>query len=261
MIINNVGFNHCHDADFFIDRPNGSGDYLMLLLKTASIFTFDGKDLFVPEDTFFLYKKGTPQFYRCVEKSTFSNDWIHFKFEDDEEKEFLSYNIPYDVPIKMRNLNFLSFCVKSIAYENYSFNKNKKLNISIYMSLIFSKVEEQMCSSEEHINDNKFEMLSTIRNKIYSKPYEQRTISSTAHEVRMSCSAFQHLYKQQFNVSFVQDLIESRIEYAKVLLTTTNLTVTDISKQCGYRSYSHFERQFRRKMNVSPNQYKMQKKS
>lgn len=61
MIINNVGYNHCHDADFYIDRPNGSGDYLLLLLKTDSIFTLNGKDVKVNKNTFFIYKKDTPQ--------------------------------------------------------------------------------------------------------------------------------------------------------------------------------------------------------
>lgn len=53
MIIINVGYNHCHDADFFIDRPNGSGDYLLLLLKTNSIFNLNGKDVHVPMNSFF----------------------------------------------------------------------------------------------------------------------------------------------------------------------------------------------------------------
>ena len=58
MIIINIGYNHCHDSDFFIDRPNGSGDYLLLLLKTDSIFNLNGEDVHVPMNSFFIYKKG-----------------------------------------------------------------------------------------------------------------------------------------------------------------------------------------------------------
>ena len=53
MIINNVGFDHRHDADFFIDRPDGSGDNLLLILKTDAIFTLNGNDVFVPKNSFF----------------------------------------------------------------------------------------------------------------------------------------------------------------------------------------------------------------
>ncbi|HBN11516.1 MAG TPA: hypothetical protein DD392_06170 [Ruminococcus sp.] len=104
-------------------------------------------------------------------------------------------------------------------------------------------------------------MLSTIRNKIYSHPYEKRTIDSTAHEVRMSKSNFQQLYKKYFNITFMQDLINSRIQYAQMLLLNTNLSSADVSKHCGYNYYAHFERQFRQKTGLTPFQFRNIKKS
>ena len=80
MIINNAGYDHCHDADFFIERPEGSGDNLLLLLKTDTIFTIDGKDILVPSGSAFLYPKGRPQYYRCLKGQVFANDWVHFDF-------------------------------------------------------------------------------------------------------------------------------------------------------------------------------------
>ena len=89
MIINNVGFNHSHDVDFFVERPKGSGDYLFLLIKTGAFFNLNGIEKSVSENSFILYKKGGPQIYRCIPKQTFTNDWIHFDFESEEEKEML----------------------------------------------------------------------------------------------------------------------------------------------------------------------------
>lgn len=252
MIINNVGYNHSHDADFFIERPNGSGDYLLLLMKTDSIFTLNGKDVRVPKDSIFIYRKGTPQYYRCLPQETFSNDWVHFLFENDEEEEFISRGIPYDTPIKVDSLYFSSFCVKSLAYETYSNNLYKNDNISKYMFLLFNKISEEFNKTSTAIPSTYYEILSTIRNKIYSRPYEIRTIENTAHEVRMSKSNFQHQYTKLFGVSFIQDLINSRMEYAKTLLLNTNLSIADISKQCGYKHYAHFTRQFKEMIGVTP---------
>lgn len=256
MIINNVGYNHCHDADFFIERPEGYGDYLLLLLKTESIFTLDGKDVRVPENTFFLYRKGTPQYYRCVPKQTFSNDWIHFQFEEGEEEKFLSYGIPYETPVPMEHLNFLSFCVKSISYEMYSSNLNRKKSIEHYMDLMFLKIQEQLCNRMDVIHDSKYEMLSVVRNKIYSRPYEFRNVYTSAHEVRMSKSSFQHLYKELFGTTFMQDMIQSRMEYAGMLLKTTGMKVAEIATQCGYKSYAHFARIFKQQMGMTPVEYR-----
>ena len=124
------------------------------------------------------------------------------------------------------------------------------------MFLLFNKVSEQLHPKLPVKFSNTFEMLSTIRNKIYSCPNETRTVDSTAHEIRMSKSNFQHLYKKYFNVTFIQDLINSRVEYAKMLLTSTNLSSVDVSKQCGYNHYAHFTRQFKEVTGKSPMEYK-----
>ena len=80
MEIRNAGYNHCHDTDFIIDRPKGSGDNLLLLLKTDCIVTLDGVDQLVPANSVFLYPKDAPQFYRTCPQQLFANDWVHFLF-------------------------------------------------------------------------------------------------------------------------------------------------------------------------------------
>ena len=256
MKINNAGFDHCHDADFFIDRPEGSGDNLLLLLKTDSIFTIDGKDIHVPENSVFFYPKGRPQYYRCVKGQVFENDWIHFDFSSDAEYEdFLKMDIPFETPVNM-DIRFLSYCVKSIVYENYSDNPCKDMSTNCFMKLIFIKLHEHLLNRETPVHDTQFDMLSTIRNKIYSKPFEQRNVDSAAHEVRMSRSTFQRAYKKQFGVTFIEDLNNSRITYAEMLLTTTALSVDAISQMCGYRTYVHFNRCFKEKNGTTPSEYR-----
>lgn len=257
MIINNVGFNHCHDSDFFIYRPHGSGDYLLLLLKTDALFTLNGKDVPVPRKSFFIYRKDTPQYYRCSPQQTFSNDWVHFLFESKkEEEDFLSLEIPFETPIKIDNIFFLSFCIKSLAYEKFSNNLHSHDSISKYMFLLFNKTSEQLSKSYPLISHTHYEMLSTIRNKIYCKPYERRTIESAAHEVRMSRSNFQHQYKKYFGVTFIQDLINSRIEYSQMLLLSTSMDMTNIARLCGYKHYVHYTRQFKEKIHMTPLEFR-----
>ena len=97
MIINNVGYNHCHDADFFINRPEGSGDYLLLLLKTDAVFILDNAETIIPKNSVFIYPKGMPQYYKCLPQQTFENNWIHFLFEPGEEQENIDSVKAYSV--------------------------------------------------------------------------------------------------------------------------------------------------------------------
>ena len=256
MKIINVGYNHCHDSDFYIDRPEGSGDNLLILLKTDAVFNIDGKDIKIPENSFFMYKKGRPQRYRCVYQSVFANDWVHFEFEGDEEKEFFNLGLDYETPVLAEDINFLSFCIKMMASENYSDNMNRHQSICHYMFLIFCKVGEYAVKKPESRNDSYYEMISTVRNKIYSRPYEHRTAESSAHEVRMSVSNFQHLYKKYFGVTLFQDIIRSRTEYACMLLKSTNLSAVEVAQKSGYNHYAHFVRQFKQTMGISPSEFR-----
>ena len=203
-----------------------------------------------------MYKKGRPQRYRCVYQSVFANDWVHFEFEGDEEKEFFNLGLDYETPVLVEDINFLSFCIKMMASENYSDNMNRHQSICYYMFLIFCKVGEYAAKKAESRNDSYYEMLSTVRNKIYSRPYEHRTAESSAHEVRMSVSNFQHLYKKYFGVTLFQDIIQSRTEYACMLLKSTNLSAVEVAQKSGYNHYAHFVRQFKQTMGISPSEFR-----
>ena len=260
MIINNVGYDHRHDADFIIERQNGSGDCLLLLLKTDSIFTIGGEDIIVPQNSIFIYPLGMPQYYRAVPMRTFENDWIHFLFEGDEEEQFLKRRIPYATPITMDNIEFYSFCIKMIAEENSGNHMYSKGTIQHYFNIMFNKIAEYLHENESIDNSSQYEMMLTIRNKIYSSPEVPRSIDWVAHETSMSRSSFQHLYKRYFGVTFIQDLLNSRISFAKMLLVTTDLSIGDISAKSGFRNYEHFARIFRRECGMSAIDYRNSKK-
>ena len=256
MILHHVGYNHRHDADFQIERPDGTGDCLLLILKSPAIFTLDGRDITVSENTFFFYPKGMPQYYRAVPQHEFVNDFIHFDFEGDEPEWFSLKYVPVAEPAKLRSIEFLSFCIKAIADENSSDHPLRKDTVYLYFQLMCNKLSEQIHANEQTERGTRYEMMLTVRNQMYANPYWEWNVAWAAHQTRMSRSSFQHIYKEQFGVPFIQDLIRSRIEYAKMLLRTTNMSVQDVSQNAGYRNYEHFARQFRDQCGMTPGQFR-----
>lgn len=259
MIINSIGYNCCQDSCSFLNLPKKSSENLLILLKTdTTLINVNGKNITIPENSVLIFKNHYSTFCQYLSESSFSGDWILFEFEKNEEEYFLNLGLKYEIPFHIDNICFLSFCIKSIAYEKYSHNINSKNSIHQYMLLMFNCISDQIhkkpiCPVK---CDNYFELLSNIRNKIYSHPYEQITIDTISHEVRMSKSHFQHLYKKYFNITFIQDLINSRIEYAKMLLIHTSFNINDIASQCGYNNYIHFTKQFKIKTGMTPVEYR-----
>lgn len=256
MHIRNIGYNHSHDADFNINRPLGSGDYLLLLLKTPAIFTFEAEQQVTEPDSFILYREHTPQFYRAY-GPTFTNDWLHFRMDKPEDQALLDrLAIPLNQVMPIGDLNELSMIINHLCYEAYSSNPHREETIQLYLQLFFIKLSNRIHSIQKEIGNTHYNKMAIIRTKIYNQPFLNWTIEGLSHELAMSRSCFQHLYKDFFGVSPMADVIASRLEHAKYLLTTTDISVKKIAEMSGYSNEIHFMRQFKQQLKQTPTRYR-----
>lgn len=249
-----IGYNHIHDADLNINRPLSSGDYLALLVKSPAVFTINGIDLHTPANIFFLYPKGSPQYYRADGK-TFANDWMHLDFSSADEEYIRDLKIPLETPVPLNDIGYFSLLINSLSVEYYSSSAQKKSTIDCFLHIFFNKISEQATERETDIEKN-YDKFSLLRSKIYTRPYLKWDIANLAHQICLSPSYFQHLYKKYFGITCKADIIHARIEYAKHLLRNTSLSIRYISEQCGYENDVHFMRQFKQATGLTPTQYR-----
>ncbi len=256
MIINNVAYNHFHEINFSVDKPSGINEYMLILFKSPAILTINEKEIDVTENTIIIYNINSPHHFRQVEGIKFTYDWIKFLFENEELDFFETLNISFDTPILCNNSIEISFLIKCISSEKYSSNFYSAESINCYSRLLFYKISEGMIENIKSTQNTSHELMSTIKNDIYNKPYEHKTVEQAASFVNMSVSGFQHLYKKTFGISFVNDIINSRIEYAKWHLVQTEMSIRAISEACGYNNQTHFFRQFKTITNTTPKEYR-----
>nr|WP_281502520.1 AraC family transcriptional regulator [Arenibacter sp. F20364] len=75
-----------------------------------------------------------------------------------------------------------------------------------------------------------------------------------------SLSSFKREFKECFNTTPSRWLINKRLEHSKMLLVGTNLTVSEIGYECGFKNNSHFIQAFKKKVKLTPNKFKALKK-
>ena len=71
----------------------------------------------------------------------------------------------------------------------------------------------------------------------------------------MSEVYFRRLFLSAYAASPKEYIIEKRIEYAKLLLSSRQYSVQSVAEQCGYREPCHFSREFHRRTGISPGRY------
>lgn len=152
-------------------------------------------------------------------------------------------------------------------------NLSADISIGSYTHTVSSYEELAGCVYQASINrlytyttsespaNPQFDKLCQLRGRMRKNPEEPWNIANIAESLYLSKSYLQKIYKSYFNKSIIEELIEFRLEKAKELLTETDMTITDISRQCGYSSYNYFVRQFRNTVGVSPTEYRRKKET
>ena len=139
MKIANIGCNYTHPEDFVIDRPRGSGDYLLLILKSPAFFELNGQRQNAPAHSVVIFRKGTPQHYGAA-NAPFINDWIHFDMEDAEAEQLEKLDIPFDTIFPVHTTATLSEIIQSLFQAHYSVTLFQSRYLELYFELLLLKL-------------------------------------------------------------------------------------------------------------------------
>ena len=82
------------------------------------------------------------------------------------------------------------------------------------------------------------------------------SVDEFARIAQRSVAAFKREFKAYYHTSPGKWITCKRLEYAKLLLDTSNKNVSDIAYACGFENLAHFSRIFKEKYCLSPLQYR-----
>lgn len=82
------------------------------------------------------------------------------------------------------------------------------------------------------------------------------TLNDFARGMGVSPRQAERIIKDYYGSSFKKLRYESKMAMAASLIESENITVNECARRCGYTSLSSFTAAFKRKFNLSPNEYK-----
>ena len=253
-----IGYNYTHEPDFKMDRPEGPGAYLFLLVKSNSIFYINNKRHLVKKHSYVLLQPKTPCMYKGANEN-YEDDWFFFNLTEEDREELLKIGILFDTPVFLGNCEELSSMIHQISYEHFSADPLHNDIKILLTSVLFLKTVQLATSKTIRSPDvlaTKNERLTYLRTRLFEEPAFFSGIDEMANFMNLSRSGFQHLYSNTFGVNVMHDVITGRIEKAKSMLSRTNLSVSEISHKCGYRSEFHFMRQFKEETGFTPTEFR-----
>lgn len=191
---------------------------------------------------------------------------------DDFIKEFLMRNTSLlrttsksissqDTVIRIARDELLESYDRSIrSYLLLSNKPNEQL-----LKLKFEELLLSLFSNKKH-HDLTDYFISLCQNKEYqisrvSKVMEENfarnlNLHDYARLCHMSMSTFRRFFKLHYNTTPILWLKNRRLDFARHQILTSDLSINQISFECGFEDPSYFIRSFRQKYNLTPFQYR-----
>ena len=257
--IHTVGINYTHSNGLVINRPNGSGDNLLIIFKSPAFIVLNGKQQEVVSNSAILFSKGFHQLYG-MENKVYINHCIHMDCDENSDI-YRRAKLQFDTVFPLQQPEKTEEFMLAISRGFYSGNEAKNDVAQLLLKVMVYHLGEScdaFLHGRKNSEKNRYEnALQSIRAEIYSSPAKSITVEEMAEKLNVSVSHFQRLYRKKFGTSSYDDVIRARINLAEYYLRTTSIGINEIAKLCGYESYEHFLRQFKQKTGHTPTMYRL----
>lgn len=252
MDVKSLAFRQVRDLCEPLCCKPAEGAYMFILTHSRAEFIVNGSHREFPAETAIVYDSSCR--WECFPADgALVCDWICFEAGGDGDY-LEALDIPLAQPVCFADTELMSELIRNIASEFYSLGQRRGKMLDTLIKLLLVKLSDACVSRAETVQtaDPHYSALAELRAKIYRNPQQRWNVDSMAAEVNMSRSYFQHIYRETFGVSCIADVINSKIEKAKEILSETACTVSQVAAMCGYDNEEHFMRQFKKATGVTP---------
>ena len=87
---------------------------------------------------------------------------------------------------------------------------------------------------------------------------EDCSLQQLAREMNMTANYLGQVFKRETGKPYTQYITELRIDRAKSLLLSGDMSISDISNALGFNDYFYFLKTFKRVTGVTPKQYRQE---
>ncbi len=264
-----------HDKDFFLHNHKDFTELVIVLEGSATHNVNDEKYHISCGDVFVI---GGDTVHGYTDLKDFHIYNIMFK---PEAINFSQYDITKSVGFHAL------FLVEPYFNKNHGFKNKLKLSPSDFLSIkaLSDRILSEYCAEKEGretIVNALFLSLVVELSRLYSDTDKHSdksvkndiiniaktasyiethfshdiTVSSLAALIHYSERHFARLFKETYGMTPVDYILSIRLKNACAMLSDTNLSISEIALQSGYSDNNYFSRVFKKKIGVTPSQFR-----
>ena len=236
-------------AGFEMARRQGYPNYTFLHFY-GSVDVLIGEEIVTTRpNACIIYPPNMPQYYKASDALLY--DWFHF----DSERE-LPAELPQGGLFYPAEPTAITALVRELESEFFTQREFRDTVIDLKVSELTLKLAREHSGSMSTISHRTREDFQALRSQILLHPERRWSVDDMAASVHLGNSHFHSVYTTLFGCSPHTDLIRARIRVACDTLQYSGKSIAEIAEEMGYNNTSHFSRQFRNQIGMSPSVYR-----
>ena len=176
-------------------------------------------------------------------------EFIALTFRNNTEPFYLLFRLKENKQIE----NLMENMINSLVH-NYP---NEDIINQYTMGLVFLYLLNHLEDLSSNSSMNYKETIVEIVLEYISNNYKDANLTKIANETHQSVTVLSKLIKNKTGSTFLELLQEERFKHACKMLKNTSLSIEDIALSVGYENQSYFFRQFKKRLNMTPRQYRL----
>lgn len=272
LTVSTVGYEEIAPGDDYPTRGHADGYYFDLrkgrvLNEYQLLYLTEGEGEFestnqrttaIKEGDLFLLFPGEWHTYHPLPTRGWKSYWIGFKgrnVDDRVRAGFLSPTKPiYHVGFSSGIVNLYNEAMQT-AREEAAYSQQTLAGIVNHLvGLMYSLERNRVLSKDQgHVD-----MLNRARLRIRESLESDLTIQQVAEEMGISYSNFRKLFKEFTGIAPAMYQQELRLQRAKEMLSTTDMSIKEIAYRLNFDSPDYFSSKFRMKTGRKPSEFRQE---
>ena len=184
----------------------------------------------------------------------FRNDWMYI--DGDDFLELVEkYRLPIGELFKVDGRHTLAHCIEKIKAEQAACSDGYEEMCDLHIKETIIKLHR---AHQKELANRSDEKIKNLRVRIIDEPQVNWSLKSMAELCGYSPSHFSALYSEMYNISPIADLINIRIENAKMMLAYSSMSISEICDTTGFSNIYYFSKCVKKNTGMSPTKYRQQ---
>lgn len=227
-----------------------------LLVFTSGVGTclINGRECAVSANDVLLIRRGD-RVEKAFSAGRMANLFVHFDFlgRDGQPTDPPTAILPPRRPFHVNSL-VITHMTQAIMARNW---ENEHVSaLALLRAILLLLAGHQEAPSRDFHARHRERILAEFASRILKDPAPRRSVADLAAEAGMSTVQFTRCFRRHTGHPPGEFMVLARIERARLLLTTTSRTLSDIADALGFSDVHYFTRQFASKTGVPPATYR-----